>query len=298
MKYGNNCFICGSILGKWQKKYCSRKCIAKSQVKIKDYELEYIRNNLHKNNKVIADELGIKLCTVKNAMIRWKIIRDKKLASNLCRFKGKKVSELARLNIKKAAETRVKRTKKHCENISRAKKGMVFGDEQLKNMRDGAKKKRGRTPKWSEDGLKRLCEARAGNKSRKGQIQSKKERKLKSEAMKRKWVSGCMKVPFRKNRCYKYGGEVMRSSWEIKVAKYLDDFKYCWKYEPTRFNLSCGSYLPDFFVEKLNRDIEVKGILTVENVFQMHAFVNETNNNLIFIDDINNIDLHRRWFVW
>ena len=59
----------------------------------------------------------------------------------------------------------------------------------------------------------------------------------------------------------------MRSSWEIKLAKYLDDKKTEWLYEPKVFPIEYvyneekkeGTYKPDFFLIKENKYIEVKG---------------------------------------
>lgn len=55
----------------------------------------------------------------------------------------------------------------------------------------------------------------------------------------------------------------MRSSWEIKFAKYLDDGNVNWLYEPKTFPIKYndkeGTYTPDFY--KIDEDIyyEIKG---------------------------------------
>lgn len=55
-----------------------------------------------------------------------------------------------------------------------------------------------------------------------------------------------------------YRGVCMRSSWEVKYAKYLDKNKIQWEYEP-EFKLSNGKvYLPDFKLQD-NVIIEIKG---------------------------------------
>ena len=51
----------------------------------------------------------------------------------------------------------------------------------------------------------------------------------------------------------------MRSSWEIKYAKYLDKKKLEWLYESKTFDLGNTTYTPDFYLPESNRYIEIKG---------------------------------------
>jgi hypothetical protein len=63
----------------------------------------------------------------------------------------------------------------------------------------------------------------------------------------------------------KYNGITFRSTWEAKVAEWLDGQKITWKYEEQRYELVDKTYLPDFFVyedDVLVKIIEVKGYLT------------------------------------
>lgn len=56
------------------------------------------------------------------------------------------------------------------------------------------------------------------------------------------------------------GKKWMRSGWEIKVADYLTTSGYDWYYEYEWLNLSYGiNYLPDFYLPKENKYIEIKG---------------------------------------
>ena len=75
-------------------------------------------------------------------------------------------------------------------------------------------------------------------------------------------------------RCKKYrysspiAGEVtLDGTWELAVAKWLDDQRYNWKRNTQRFqyiNLKnvTSYYTPDFWVEELNGYLEVKGYET------------------------------------
>ena len=51
----------------------------------------------------------------------------------------------------------------------------------------------------------------------------------------------------------------MRSSWEVKIAEWLDKQNWKWLYEPKRFELKDMTYLPDFYLPSLNVWWEVKG---------------------------------------
>lgn len=57
----------------------------------------------------------------------------------------------------------------------------------------------------------------------------------------------------------KYKGIWMRSSWEVKYAKYLDKNKIKWQYEPKTFDLGDMTYTPDFYLPEQNKYIEIKG---------------------------------------
>lgn len=59
-----------------------------------------------------------------------------------------------------------------------------------------------------------------------------------------------------------------RSTWEFKVAKYLDELKIIWEYEKDLIEIEYifkgiwkqGTYRPDFYLPEFNKYIEVKGL--------------------------------------
>jgi hypothetical protein len=55
-----------------------------------------------------------------------------------------------------------------------------------------------------------------------------------------------------------YNGMSFRSSWEAKFAKYLDEQKIIWQYEPM-LEIPYGIYFPDFYLIDLNVYVEIKG---------------------------------------
>ena len=65
------------------------------------------------------------------------------------------------------------------------------------------------------------------------------------------------KVTTSKREMYK--NIYMRSSWEIKYAKYLDKNNMVWQYESKTFDLGDTTYTPDFYLSELDKYIEIKG---------------------------------------
>lgn len=68
----------------------------------------------------------------------------------------------------------------------------------------------------------------------------------------------------------------MRSSWEVKFAKWLDKLGLDWQYEAKRFPITMDgwtqSYTPDFRVPKWDMWVEVKGQLDAQSVERYAAF--------------------------
>jgi hypothetical protein len=73
-----------------------------------------------------------------------------------------------------------------------------------------------------------------------------------------------------------YNGTIFRSTWEAKVARYLDTQGIEWKYEETCYRLEGNkSYRPDFFIYengKFIKLIEVKGYFRKENKLKYDMF--------------------------
>ena len=75
----------------------------------------------------------------------------------------------------------------------------------------------------------------------------------------------------------------MRSSWEIKYAKYLDDNKFTWDYEPKKFILIDKTYSPDFYVKELKSYIEIKGWMNERSKKIMIEFNNLYPNDKLIL---------------
>ena len=57
----------------------------------------------------------------------------------------------------------------------------------------------------------------------------------------------------------RYKGILMRSTWEVKYAKYLDKNDIKWQYESKTFDLDNTTYTPDFYLPETDTYIEIKG---------------------------------------
>lgn len=59
----------------------------------------------------------------------------------------------------------------------------------------------------------------------------------------------------------RYNGHYFRSSWELALAKTLENQGYRYEYESKRFRLKSGVYITDFYLPDMNLYIEIKGWL-------------------------------------
>jgi len=70
----------------------------------------------------------------------------------------------------------------------------------------------------------------------------------------------------------KYNDVWMKSSWEVKYAKYLDKNNIKWEYEPTTFRLSNTTYTPDFKINN-KKYIEIKGWFSPKSYLKIKEFI-------------------------
>lgn len=77
-------------------------------------------------------------------------------------------------------------------------------------------------------------------------------------------------TPYSKGAYYK--GIWMRSTWEIKIAKWLDKQNWKWLYESRRFELKDRTYSPDFYLPEQNVWWEIKGWFNKETQEKISQF--------------------------
>jgi hypothetical protein len=75
-----------------------------------------------------------------------------------------------------------------------------------------------------------------------------------------------------------YKGTWMRSSWEAKYAKYLDNQKTKWLYESKTFDLGNFTYTPDFYLPESDIYIEIKGYLRKNSKNKIKLFNKQFRN--------------------
>jgi hypothetical protein len=77
----------------------------------------------------------------------------------------------------------------------------------------------------------------------------------------------------------------MRSSWEIKYAKYLDVKNILWEYEPKAFEITLNdincTYRPDFYLVNENKYVEIKGYWRADAKSKFDAFKEQYPDVLI-----------------
>jgi hypothetical protein len=127
-----------------------------------------------------------------------------------------------------------------------------------------------------------------------GRVVSESTRRKLSEGISRAVLQGKMR---RKNKRLHYNGLFMRSSWEVKVAEWLDEHKIAWEYECYRY--MCGNgrvYIPDFKLLESCDFLEVKGFVSGDDKYKMSEFV-KAGHTLFIVDNtnINNINLEKKW---
>ena len=95
-----------------------------------------------------------------------------------------------------------------------------------------------------------------------------------------------------------YGGTVFRSSWEMRVARWLDLNNYSWEYEGVNNIIETphGPYVPDFTLDGGVR-IEVKGNLRSESQEKKIDWCVGSGIDVRLVDasNIDNIDLSICW---
>lgn len=84
----------------------------------------------------------------------------------------------------------------------------------------------------------------------------------------------------------------LRSSYEIRIAKILEDFNIEWSYETKRFELGNKIYVPDFYI---NNSIlwEVKGYMddiSKEKLLKFSELYPDENIRIIYLEDIEKLE--------
>jgi hypothetical protein len=234
-----------------------------------------------------------KKCKLENCDIFWEILNKKdenkkyccrdhwKLGSSIER-KNKKFSNAHKEKISKALKG-YKKTQEHKEKIAKAqknKKRKKYSEELKIKISNGIKKSKKfnnyiNSLEWKERIHKQ-------NTKNIGKTYEQIYGKEKADAIKLKMSishSGKNNHMFGKSPIFyewPYKKYLMKSSWEIKYAEYLDKNNINWKYEEITYNLGETTYTPDFFIYDENNNlkeiIEIKGILREKYIKKIKLF--------------------------
>jgi hypothetical protein len=71
----------------------------------------------------------------------------------------------------------------------------------------------------------------------------------------------------------KYKDILMRSTWEVAYAKYLDKQNIKWLYESKTFDLGNTTYTPDFYLPESNTYVEIKGWMRKKSQEKIEKFL-------------------------
>lgn len=113
----------------------------------------------------------------------------------------------------------------------------------------------------------------------------------KGDGQRKAWAEGKYinrKLPNHSNGIRtEYSGVMFRSTWEAQYAEHLDKLEYFWEYENKTFQLSAGTYTPDFYIIELDLYIEVKGWWYPGSKFKMFEFKHTYPEINILIEEDN-----------
>ena len=109
---------------------------------------------------------------------------------------------------------------------------------------------------------------------------------------------------FKKDRQYYYSeigyredlGHKVKSTWEANYARILKAQGRSYEYEPTSFNLSVGTYTPDFYLPIENKYIEIKGYVTERFLLKLREMIaRHPKINIELIDEQKYLTLEKEW---
>jgi endogenous inhibitor of DNA gyrase (YacG/DUF329 family) len=85
-----------------------------------------------------------------------------------------------------------------------------------------------------------------------------------------------------------YNGLQFRSKGETRFAEWCDVLGLKWEYEPKVFKLSCCSYIPDFYLPKFDKWVEIKCDVN-DKEHKTNEFMLDHSLEVLFRKDLNKI---------
>lgn len=183
-----------------------------------------------------------------------------------------------KINAHTNKDVRIQNMKKYWEEHGHSRAGKEHTEESKKKMSESSKGKI-----TSEETKKKLSIALSGKSNPFwGKRHSKESLEKMSESQKKIARRGKDSNFYGRQYHGKgqwYNGVWMRSSWEVKFAKYLDINNIPWTYEPKRFPIKYiynqqemeGTYCPDFYIGE-DYYVEIKGYWRDDSREKFEAF--------------------------
>jgi hypothetical protein len=238
----------------------------------------YLPADVPRDKKVVAicGNCGLPREITKAAAINSKVcIRCQRV------MQAKHIATVNRFGRKHSEETKKKIGEANFVSQKRGKDSPNYG-RKLSEERKNTLIEMSRNRVWTPEDRKRVSDRQKGTKA------SPETRKKMSEMRLAKPTRIGHKAAHGKGQFYtsKAGENIwMRSSWELKTAKYLDENGVSWKHEPEAFPIQyvidglakIGTYRPDFLVEQGGKVEywEIKGWWRDDALIKYTAFVSQ-----------------------
>lgn len=165
----------------------------------------------------------------------------------------------------KETKRKISRTNCIVMNIFEIKSKLINGLKKHYSIPENRERQRKVYRKWQKDNPKEFEEAR-----KKSSIIN--SGKILSESHKEKLRLANLGRALKHKKRVPYKNTIMRSTWEVLTAKFLDAKGIKWQYEPKRFYFNDFTYLPDFYLPESDIWVEVKGWMNKRSARQIEAF--------------------------
>lgn len=116
-----------------------------------------------------------------------------------------------------------------------------------------------------------------------------KRRRQRSLEMKKRWENGVYDGRHPSGTPQPYGGYILRSTWEKRLALVFDKLEWKWDYEPCRFSYVLDGmdhqYTPDFYVENIDTYFDPHGWFDDGDSKKFRAVRSQNDIALVVLDE-------------
>ena len=138
---------------------------------------------------------------------------------------------------------------------------------------------------WCTKNPKRKTSAKKLAKSQTGKKHTQKTKTKLQGIANKKVKNGTWHSSFSRCRTYKYKGESLYGTWELRYAKYLDEKGIKWRRPAERFAYRFEDrtryYIPDFYLSETSTYIEIKGYETEKDRAKWRDFPSDLKHQVL-----------------